>query len=482
MRTAAKASASPARASPAQILYDRLRAQLRPGAATGPWDGLSWCGPGLVSAVALPLGAGAAGLELWLGAGARPRDLPRRWRIGGHWVDLAVHAGGHVVAQAAQASNLDADRMRAGMVSAVVRDRLHHDRHYVLSCGHVLAGNTRARKGDRIELSDGRRVLGHGTLEDWAPVLGDGIPHVGIDAGIVRIDAALFEALPRSLLPGGVSTSYRLDQDVVLKLDPGINGRLKTRWSGYVDVAGSERPEDYFLENAIGYLLDRDPDAGDSGTAVWNGDGKLVGIHVGAPGGDERWRSNAILCPIDRIMDWFDIEPLLSDGRVFAAMPADAAFAPRAAVPDVVAPPAGTLPAAAADEDIAVVAMTLWGEARGEGEQGMQAVACVIGNRVRRRWRRKTGYVAVCRDRWQFSCWNENDPNLRRLEAVRRNPDAAYRLAAAIAGRLVRGELDDFTFGATHYYAVSLPRPPKWAVNKQPCYRQGKHLFFNNID
>ena len=475
MRTALEPGFCPARA-----LYDRLRARLRPGAPTGPPDGLCWCVPGQVRAVGLPLGAAAAdGIELWLAAGARPRELPRRCRVGSHWVAVTTHADSHVRAQAAQASNLDADRLRAGMVTALVRDRLHRDRRYVLSCGHVLAGTMRARKGDRIELSEGSHVLGYGTLEDWSPVLGDGIPHVGIDAGIVRVDADLVESMPDSLLPLGVSSSYRLDQEVVLKLDPDVKGRLKMRWSGYVDVAGTERPQDYYLENAIGYMLEGDSESGDSGAAVWNADWKLVGIHVGAPTGDERWRSNAILCPIDRIMDWFDVEPLLKDGQAFAAMPADAALAPRAAVPDVVAPPAGTAPA---DEDIAVVAMTLWGEARGEGDQGMQAVACVIGNRVGRKWRRKTGYVAVCRDRWQFSCWNENDPNLRRLEAVRRNPDSAYRLAEAIAGRLVRGELGDFTFGATHYYAVSLPRPPKWAVNKQPCYRQGKHLFFNNID
>jgi len=209
--------------------------------------------------------------------------------------------------------------LRAGMVTALVRDRLHRDRRYVLSCGHVLAGTMRARKGDRIELSEGSHVLGYGTLEDWSPVLGDGIPHVGIDAGIVRVDADLVESMPDSLLPLGVSSSYRLDQEVVLKLDPDVKGRLKMRWSGYVDVAGTERPQDYYLENAIGYMLEGDSESGDSGAAVWNADRKLVGIHVGAPTGDERWRSNAILCPIDRIMDWFDVEPLLKDGQAFAA-------------------------------------------------------------------------------------------------------------------------------------------------------------------
>jgi len=464
--------------SPARRLYDRLRLGLRPGAAALP-RALRWCIPSLVQAVALPLnGAGARpGIALTLARDAVAGEIPRRCRVDGTWVAIHAQAGPRPRTQAARASNLDADARHDGMLSAIVRDRLQHDRVYVLSCGHVLAGTTHARKGDRIELSDGSRVLGHGTLEDWSPVLGEGIPRVGIDAGIVQVAAAVADTLPRALLPAGVSASFRLDQDVVLRIGGGRKGTLKTRWSGYVDLADTERPQDYYLENAVGYLVDVDTQGGDSGAPVWNADGKLLGIHVGAPAGDERWRSNAILCPIDRIMDWFDVEPLLADGGTFATIAADAALAPRASVPAAV-PRGGAAPGA---EDVDVVAMTLWGEARGEGERGMEAVACVIGNRETRKWRKKEGFVAVCRDRWQFSCWNENDPNRARLDAVRRNPDAAYRLAAAIAGRLVRNELDDFTFGATHYYATSLPIRPNWAVNKTPCYRLGKHLFFNDI-
>jgi hypothetical protein len=470
------------RPCPAQRLYERVRRQLHPGHAAPPEGRLAWCAPDLVRAVAVPLGAQhPPRIELWLTRPEAARHIPARERIGGEWVAIDTRTGGAPLAQA-RASNVDADVMHDGMLSAIVRDRFQHDRHYLLSCGHVLAGSARARKGDRIELSEGSRVLGHGELEDWSPVLGDGIPRVGIDAGIVRVDAGLVDALPPALLPTGVSMTFRLDQDVVLQVGSGNKGKLKTRWSGYVDLADSERPQDYYLEDAVGYLLESDTEAGDSGAAVWNTDGKLMGIHVGVPAGDERWRSNAILCPIDKIMDWFDIEPILTDGRPPDVIPDRAAQARPATVPETAAPASPGVPVPSGDEDIATVAMTLWGEARGEGEAGMEAVACVIGNRVRRRWRGKQGYAAVCRDRWQFSCWNENDPNRMRLEAVRRAPDDAFRRAMDIAGRLVRNELDDFTFGATHYYAVSLPSPPNWALNKRPCYRQGRHLFFNDIN
>ena len=43
------------------------------------------------------------------------------------------------------------------------------------------------------------------------------------------------------------------------------------------------------------------------------------------------------------------------------------------------------------DRDIEIMAKTIYGEARGEGEEGMEAVACVIMNRYNaRKW--FTGY------------------------------------------------------------------------------------------
>lgn len=471
----------------AQWLYLQLARRLRPGWREGQPSELGWCTPHLIDAVALPLHAGGSGpaIDVWLACGAADAAIPRRQLVNGQTVAITVHARNRPTLQFdARACNPGRDPTRDGTISAIVRDRHQHDQYFILSCGHVVAGSARARRGDRIELTVNDQVVGDGALEDWAPVLGDAIPRVGIDAGIVRVGADVFNILPRELLPDGVSNVYRFDQDVVVRADQQKIGKLKTRWSGYVDAPGTERPQDYYLENAVGYRAEPATEPGDSGAAVWTSQGdRLIGIHVGAPVGDERWRSNAILCPIDRIMEWFDIEPVLADGSAYAPIPVQSRNAMPAVVPSGPAP--GQAPAAGgaavSSEDADVVAMTLWGEARGEGEQGMRAVACVIGNRTQRKWQGKIGYAAVCRARWQFSCWNENDPNRVRLEQVRRNPDASYRVAAAIAAQLVRGELPDFTSGATHYYAASMPMRPKWAVGKQPCFRLGNHLFFNNV-
>src|SRR5688500_4029200 len=72
--------------------------------------------------------------------------------------------------------------------------------------------------------------------------------------------------------------------------------------------------------------------------------------------------------------------------------------------------PAGGLPVDKTDLD--TLARTLWGEARGEGRNGMQAVANVIMNRYKlarsnsgyaRQWGRTV--AEVCRKKYQFSCW-----------------------------------------------------------------------------
>jgi len=69
------------------------------------------------------------------------------------------------------------------------------------------------------------------------------------------------------------------------------------------------------------------------------------------------------------------------------------------------------------------LARTLWGEARGEGVEGMKAVACVILNRVKIAEEKGkcwwgNNIIQVCQKPYQFSCWNRSDPNFKKLQAV----------------------------------------------------------------
>jgi N-acetylmuramoyl-L-alanine amidase len=124
------------------------------------------------------------------------------------------------------------------------------------------------------------------------------------------------------------------------------------------------------------------------------------------------------------------------------------------------------------------LARTLWGEARGEGREGMMAVASVILNRAAKPgwWGRSV--AEVCLRPRQFSCWLADDPNRAKLEKVDER-DAQFRLAQQIAEQALGGGLPDYTFGATHYHAVDIA--PAWAKGHTPCVVIGRHAFYNDI-
>lgn len=133
---------------------------------------------------------------------------------------------------------------------------------------------------------------------------------------------------------------------------------------------------------------------------------------------------------------------------------------------------------------IDTLARTLWGEARGEGPKGMEAVASVILNRVQVA-EAKGGYwwgkdiISVCQKPYQFSCWNRSDPNYKQLVAVTEK-DIHFATAARIARRAVAGTLKDTTGGADHYHATSIT--PDWAAGQKPTAMIGHHIFYKLIE
>jgi spore germination cell wall hydrolase CwlJ-like protein len=130
------------------------------------------------------------------------------------------------------------------------------------------------------------------------------------------------------------------------------------------------------------------------------------------------------------------------------------------------------------------LARTVWGEARGEGEAGMIAVAAVIQNRIdisaahggRYWWGRD--WVGVCTAKAQFSCWNPGDPNRAKLLAVD-DHDPAFRIAKQVAADAIAGRIQDPTLGATHYKVASLPWPYGWGPFRLPLIEIGRHAFYN---
>jgi N-acetylmuramoyl-L-alanine amidase len=136
------------------------------------------------------------------------------------------------------------------------------------------------------------------------------------------------------------------------------------------------------------------------------------------------------------------------------------------------------------EKDRDILARTLWGEARGESLAGQVAVAWTIRNRVNdgkaKSWWGE-GYAGVCLKPYQFSCWNRGDPNYASLSGARRIPFRELAQAHIAADQVIDGKVSDPTDGATHYYAISMLKPPTWIKGAQETLRLGYHVFFKNV-
>ena len=145
-------------------------------------------------------------------------------------------------------------------------------------------------------------------------------------------------------------------------------------------------------------------------------------------------------------------------------------------------------------KDEQTIAITLMGEARGEKSAGMYAVACVIQKRADER---KLTPAQVCKEPWQFSCWNRGQEkylNLMRRLLKANTEEAKYAklLARSICKgwRLVQG----FTGHANHYYSMKvMKKAPYWAFKKvrvqgrlvkvaiKPSKIIGNHAFYKGL-
>lgn len=116
-----------------------------------------------------------------------------------------------------------------------------------------------------------------------------------------------------------------------------------------------------------------------------------------------------------------------------------------------------------------IVALTILAEARGEGKNGMAAVACVINQRA---INRNLTAEQVCLQKWQFSCWNgKREADLKHLY---KSPMTSWALyLEANINRMNRAKVGF----ADHYYSTSI-KAPYWAKGRNPVEVIGKHKFY----
>ena len=129
--------------------------------------------------------------------------------------------------------------------------------------------------------------------------------------------------------------------------------------------------------------------------------------------------------------------------------------------------------------DIEILARTIYGEARGEPWLGKTAVAYVVLNRARCGGWWGEAVTDVCLKPWQFSCWNQGDPNHSRVASVDMESSAFVECLAA-AGAALSGLATDPTRGATHYHADGIL--PSWARGRRAIATIGRHRFYRGID
>ncbi|MEZ5955918.1 MAG: cell wall hydrolase [Hyphomonadaceae bacterium] len=139
-------------------------------------------------------------------------------------------------------------------------------------------------------------------------------------------------------------------------------------------------------------------------------------------------------------------------------------------------------PAVLNEAEVRLLAATVWGEARSEGEDGMRAVAHVMVNRIGPRFGEHLSTVILSPK--QFSVWNRGDPNRRTVINLARDPssvatDPQWLVADQVAREVLSGQSVDPTGGALFYHTRAVR--PRWARIGQGRQVIGQHIFYADV-
>ena len=140
--------------------------------------------------------------------------------------------------------------------------------------------------------------------------------------------------------------------------------------------------------------------------------------------------------------------------------------------------PNPALPIEQQDEET-LLAMLVWGEARGESPSGRVAVAHVPLTRLRERnarrssLRRQATLKSVILRRAQFSCFNRNDPNRELLlRPVEAEGLGLWAVCWRTASAALRGLSANPAQGATHYVVRRLWSRPAVDASRPQWFEQ----------
>ena len=137
-----------------------------------------------------------------------------------------------------------------------------------------------------------------------------------------------------------------------------------------------------------------------------------------------------------------------------------------------------------------LLALCAYGEARGEGSEGIKAVLNVVNNRVKHRgWfidkeiaKVSSDYHGVILKPFQFSCFLPRDPNREKLLTVANDIQAAMSKEQVLVTcldlsvKLINELLEDNTDGATYYHTKQIH--PSWADKFIKTAEIGNQIFY----
>lgn len=132
--------------------------------------------------------------------------------------------------------------------------------------------------------------------------------------------------------------------------------------------------------------------------------------------------------------------------------------------------------------ELELLTLCLYGEARGEGLDGMLAVGSVVLNRTKSPSWWGHDVKSVILKPYQFSCFNKADSNRNTLEGIAVDfNDALRRLnilrhAYWVAKGLMEGYLTSNVGPATHYHTTNIN--PEWRNKLQFIRQIGNHRFY----
>jgi len=136
--------------------------------------------------------------------------------------------------------------------------------------------------------------------------------------------------------------------------------------------------------------------------------------------------------------------------------------------------------------DDRLLALTIYGEARGESREGKIAVGSVILERVDHRdWDGRT-IKEVCLMPWQFSCFLPQDPNFKPLAFIADDFDlalqksdslrACYDIARGLLGGAIPRDAIIAEHHATQYKTIDCKA--SWAAKMRKVATVNHHEFF----